>query len=47
MDVSNRKQAEINLAKSEERLRLVTENMSDLICLFNAEKKTDLCNSFL
>ncbi|WP_342596875.1 EAL domain-containing protein [Cyanobacterium aponinum UTEX 3222] len=51
MDVSNRKQAEINLAKSEERLRLVTENMSDLICLFNAEKKliyaTPSCESLL
>ncbi|MGI0498624.1 EAL domain-containing protein [Limnospira platensis CENA597] len=33
MDISDRKQIEIALAESEERLRLVTENMSDLVCL--------------
>ncbi|RAQ45734.1 PAS domain S-box protein [Arthrospira sp. O9.13F] len=37
MDVSDRKQIEIALCESEERLRLVTENMSDLVCLHAAD----------
>ena len=32
-DISDRKRAETALARSEERLRLVTENMRDLVCL--------------
>ncbi len=39
MDVSDRKQAEIALAESEERFRLVTENMSDLVCLLDNKGK--------
>ncbi|MGB3494011.1 MAG: EAL domain-containing protein [Elainellaceae cyanobacterium] len=37
LDVSDRKHAEAALSESEERLRLVTENMSDLVCLHDSE----------
>ena len=37
MDVSDRLQAEAALHESEERLHLVTENMSDLVCLHSPE----------
>ena len=37
IDVSDRKRAEAALHKSEERLRLVTENMSDLVCLHDRD----------
>ncbi len=37
MDISDSKRAEAALHKSEERLRLVTENMSDLVCLHAPE----------
>ena len=36
-DISDRKAAEIALRKSEERFRLITENMTDLVCLHNPE----------
>ncbi|MCW6035786.1 EAL domain-containing protein [Spirulina subsalsa FACHB-351] len=36
-DVSDRKATEIALQKNEERLRLVTENMRDLVCLHDLE----------
>lgn len=39
IDISERKKAEIALAESEERLRLVTENMSDLVCLHDPNGK--------
>jgi diguanylate cyclase (GGDEF)-like protein/PAS domain S-box-containing protein len=32
-DITDRKQAELSLAESEARFRLVSENMSDLVCL--------------
>lgn len=37
MDVSDRKRAETALQASQERLRLVTENMSDLVCLHHPD----------
>ncbi|MEM9771773.1 MAG: EAL domain-containing protein, partial [Cyanobacteria bacterium P01_D01_bin.73] len=37
LDVSDRKRAEIALEDNETRFRLVTENMSDLVCLHNPD----------
>ncbi len=36
-DISDRKQAEFRLAESEARFRLVSENMSDLVCIHGPE----------
>ncbi|TVQ55824.1 MAG: PAS domain S-box protein [Spirulina sp. DLM2.Bin59] len=36
-DITDRKQAEFNLAESEARFRLVSENMSDLVCIHGPE----------
>ncbi|WP_323251333.1 EAL domain-containing protein [Spirulina sp. CCNP1310] len=36
-DISDRKRAEFNLAESEARFRLVSENMSDLVCIHGPE----------
>ncbi|MDB9529880.1 EAL domain-containing protein [Oscillatoria sp. CS-180] len=50
-NINNRKQAEIALAESEQRYRIVTENMTDLVCLHKPDGQyvyvTPSCESLL